>query len=273
MNVVTRENYGPVTAYNLGFGPLGPPWMTVRCYRLGGLLIDTGQAHLRRRVLSLLASRPPGAVVLTHHHEDHSGNAAAIRKSFGPPVYGHPLTAVKMRSAFSIRPYQHYLWGRTQPLEILPLPALLEAAGRRLTPIHAPGHSKDHTVYLVADEGWLFSGDLFLGERIKYFRSDEDFADQIASLRQVLALDFEVLFCAHRPVLHQGRAALGRKLAFLEDLYGRISDLHRQGRGARAIVRALDPGRDLTARVLTLGNVSFGWMVRSALKSMEDGAT
>ena len=273
MHVVAREAYGPVTAYNLGFGPLGPPWMTVRCYRLGDLLIDTGQAHLRRRVLSLLAPRPPGAVVLTHHHEDHSGNAAAIQKKFGAPVYGHALTAAKMGSAFSIRPYQHYLWGRAKPLDVLPLPADLEAAGRRLTPIHAPGHSKDHTVYLVPDEGWLFSGDLFLGERIKYFRSDENFADQIASLRQVLALDFEALFCAHRPVLQHGRAALGRKLAFLEELYGRISDLHRQGHGARGIVRALDPGCDHMARIVTLGNVSFGCMVRSALKSMEDGAT
>ena len=49
------------------------------------------------------------------------------------------------------------------------------------------GHCRDHTVYLEASAGWLFAGDLYLGERIKYFRGNERIDQQIASLRRVLA--------------------------------------------------------------------------------------
>jgi glyoxylase-like metal-dependent hydrolase (beta-lactamase superfamily II) len=154
---------------------------------------------------------------------------------------------------------------------MLPLPDGLEAAGRRVVPVHAPGHSKDHTVYFVPSEGWLFSGDLFLGERIKYFRADEQFGEQILSLKRILTLDFEALFCAHRPVLRGGRTALARKLGFLEALYGRITELHRRGYDARAICRALDPRSDRLARAMTLGNVSFACMVSAALRSLTAG--
>ena len=269
MHIAEQESYGPVTAYHLGFGPLGPPWMTVRCYRLGELLVDTGQSHMRGRLISLLAADPPETVVLTHHHEDHSGNAAAIRHRFGASVFSHPLTVEKLRRGFPIRTYQRYVWGPARPVSAKPLPAMLEAAGRRLVPIYTPGHSKDHTAYLAPDEGWLFSGDLFLGERIKYFRADENFADQMASLRRVLALDFDVLFCAHRPMPRGGKAVLARKLLFLEEVYGRISDLRRRGHDEKTIIRILDPRCDRNVRAVTLGNVSFGCMVRSALKALD----
>lgn len=34
--------------------------------------------------------------------------------------------------------------------------------------------------YLESQHGWLFSGDLYLGERIKFFRSDEKIDQQIS---------------------------------------------------------------------------------------------
>ena len=66
-----------------------------------------------------------------------------------------------------------------------------------------------------------------------------------------------------------GKAALGRKLAFLEEVYGRISDLCRRGHDEKAIIRILDPHCDRNVRAVTLGNVSFGCMVRSALKALD----
>lgn len=112
--------------------------------------------------------------------------------------------------------------------------------------------------------GWLFAGDLFLGERIKFFRQDEDLAAQIASLRRVLTLDFDALFCAHNPVLHGGRRRLAGKLQFLEDFRGRVGELKRAGLSLRQAIRRLATGSDRRARWLTLGNASFAHMVRSA---------
>ena len=65
--------------------------------------------------------------------------------------------------------------------------------------------------------------------------------------------------------LHNG------KLAFLENLYGQIAGKRKEGLGQRQIVRQLKKHDDLFTRLLTLGNVSFTQMVRSALQSIDAG--
>lgn len=258
---------GGVEGWRLGYGPVGRPLMTVCCYRVGEVLVDSGQRHMGGRLLAALAERPPAAVLLTHHHEDHSGNAAGVAERFGIPVWGHPATAAKLARPFPIKPYQHWVWGAARPTAVRPLEGPLDAGGLTLTPIHTPGHSKDHTVFLDREHGRLFAGDLFIGERIKFFRADEDLGSQIASLARVLEEDFEALLCAHNPRPTGGREALGRKLAFLEELRGEVLRLHAQGLPAGAIIRRLDPRQDRLVKGVTLGNASFANMVRSALRS------
>ena len=78
--------------------------------------------------------------------------------------------------------------------------------------MEVPGHCEDQVAFWVPDRGLLFSGDAFIHERPRYFRSDEDFHATIASLRRLLELDFEHLLCAHRPRVGNGKAALQQKL-------------------------------------------------------------
>ena len=125
--------------------------------------------------------------------------------------------------------------------EVSPYPDRTEVGALSFLPIHTPGHSKDHTVYLEEQHGWLFSGDLYLGDRIKFFRSDERIGEQIASLEKVLTFDFDALFCGHRPRPEGGRAHLERKLDFLGSLHATVSEWVRQGLPERTIVRRLRP--------------------------------
>ncbi|MFC1816639.1 MBL fold metallo-hydrolase [Thermodesulfobacteriota bacterium] len=155
--------------------------MSVYMYYVDGLLIDTGQHNMQPTVTKLLSAKKVNGVLLTHHHEDHSGNAAAISSFHHTKVIGHPETAKLMKSGFRIRPYQHYVWGKAGKTAVDPINAYYETERFRFKPIHTPGHCSDHTVYLEENKGWLFSGDLYLGERIKFFRADEQMADQIDS--------------------------------------------------------------------------------------------
>jgi hypothetical protein len=107
-----------------------------------------------------------------------------------------------------------------------------------------------------------------LGERIKFFRADERFAEQIASLIKVLTLDFDTLFCAHNPCLKSGKQKIKNKLQFLEDLYGNVRELVEKGHSEKAIIKALDPRNDRGIKLITMGNVSFANMVRSAMASI-----
>lgn len=266
MKIFCYQHFGDVTACHLGWSPVGRPLMTVNCYLAGGLLIDTGQPHMREAVLSMLAEHLVEGVLLTHHHEDHSGNAAAIRKRYGLPVMGHPLTAAKMRRPGRIFPYQHLIWGAAQPIpDIASLPDALENRDCRFVPIHTPGHSKDHTAYLETRHGWLFSGDLYLGDRIKYFRSDENIRDQIASLKHILSYDFDALFCAHRPRPEKGKRHLAHKLQYLEDFYGSVMRLAGQGMTPGEIMKALRFREQWLVKAVCFGNVSAKQMVKSVL--------
>jgi len=265
MKICRKKNYGPVTAYQLGYSPIGPPLMSVHMYVVDAVVIDTAQRHMRVEVIGMLKDHAIERILLTHYHEDHSGNAAEIRRLFSAEVMGHSLTAEKMNGSLNILPYQHLVWGKAVRVAVTPLPDCIDTGCYRFIPIHTPGHSKDHTVYLETRNGWLFSGDLYLGDRIKYFRADEKFSDQMESLKTVLTLDFNVLFCGHHPIPKGGKARLAAKLAFLEDFYGRVTDLKQKGLRESEIIARLDLKQDRLVKWVTLGNACFANMVRSVL--------
>lgn len=268
MNIVKTEHFNQVEMIRLGYGPIGPPIMSVFLYVVDGLVIDTGQRHMAGTLAGLLQNKDLNRIVLTHHHEDHSGNAAMIGHLNKIPVFGHPLAAEKLKTGFSIRPYQHMVWGKSRPVEVAALPEVVETDRFAFTPLHTPGHSKDHIVFLEKKQGWLFSGDLYIGERIKFFRSDERFCDQIASLKKVLEFDFETLFCGHNPSLVDGKLKIRKKLQYLEDLYGNINQLLQKGFSEKAVIKALDHGNDRWVKWLTMGNASYANMLRSAMESI-----
>ncbi len=257
---------GEVTGFELGYGPVGSPLMNTYFYLVDGLLIDTGQSNMRKSCLQLLQDKQINCVLLTHHHEDHSGNALALQKSRNLPVYGHPLTAEKLRKGFRILPYQRYTWGKADPLEIEVLPPQKETERFCFIPVHTPGHSKDHTVFLEKEMGWLFSGDLFMGSRIRYFRADEDMKGTIESLQRVLSLDFEAVFCSMSPQPINGKEMLRKKLNYLEEFYREVGKLYKEGYDEKGIIRHLGEEAKLV-KFITCGNVSRANMVRSALRS------
>jgi len=269
MKIARKHEFGKVRGWEFGWSPVGRPLMTVICYRVGTVLIDTALSHMRPSVLRMVRDEGIKTVLLTHCHEDHSGNAAAIKAEWGIPIYGGKLTAEKLARPSRIFPYQHLIWGAADPLEVHVLEDAWEESGFRFVPIHTPGHSKGHMAYLVPEEGWLFSGDLYLSHRVKYFRADENIRQQIDSLKKVLMLDFDALYCAHHPKPANGKEFIRQKLQYLEDIYGKTAELASKGMDSTAIMKALHLREDWKIKLLCYGNVSMENIVRSALSSQE----
>jgi len=265
MRIARIHKFDDVTGIELGYAVIGAPFMTVHAYAVGGLAIDGGLAHQRAVAVDFFKQQRTRTLLLTHHHEDHSANAAAIAAATGCAVCGNPITAQWMQKKFAIRFYRHMVWGSIQPVVVLPLAEVIEGDGVKLLPIATPGHSPDHVVYLEPDRGWLFAGDLFLAERVKYFRSDENLNQQIASLQRVLERDFDALLCSHHPVASGGQQRLRAKLDFMVNFRGQVRALASRGLTTRAIARELKLRETWFVRIWTAGDVSLDHMVRAAL--------
>lgn len=258
------ETYGPVRALRQGRRVLGllPALLDVRCYAVDGLLIDSGLHSFRSQVLAFSQAEQVGQAVLTHHHEDHSGNAAALI-AVDVPVRASAATCERVARGFAIRPYQHLLWGQAPRAQALPIDASIETHRYRFQILPAPGHCDDQIVLFEPSQGWLFTGDAFLGEFVKNFRRDEDFAKTVESLRRLCALPFDALYCAHKPVPSAGKEALQRKLQLFLDIEGQVRSLHARGLPLRQIAKQVLGGERLFLYALTLGDVSKYNLVRA----------
>ncbi len=234
-------------------------------YRLGTTVIDTGPPNQWAKVRRFLAERQVGRVLLTHHHEDHSGNGGRVAREWNARVAIPAAGIEPMRDGFRLRPYQRLVWGK--PVRFTPeaVPEVVELdGGLALRAVPTPGHSPDSTSYLEPDRGWLFCGDLYIASKPRFLRADEDVDETIASLRHVLRLDFATLFCAHRGVLTDGKAAIGAKLDYLVSLRDRVRALHDEGRSVNEITRLL-LGRERPMSFFTLFHFSKRNLVRACL--------
>jgi glyoxylase-like metal-dependent hydrolase (beta-lactamase superfamily II) len=124
-------------------------------------------------------------------------------------------------------------------------------------------------VYHEPDRGIIFSGDLYLSDRIKYFRSDEMISDQIESLKKILCFDFDTVLCSHHPKPTKGKQRITTKLQFLEDLYGSIRRIWEKGYEEKEIFRKMGLKEQYFVKWFCFGNVSMRNVVRSAIRSFD----
>jgi glyoxylase-like metal-dependent hydrolase (beta-lactamase superfamily II) len=189
----------------------------VSAYLVDGVLVDTAFARVTRELLSLLDQLRPRGVFVTHGHEDHAGNAEHIARR-GIPMWITPATAAVLRGTRSMQLYRSFTWGHALPLTTAPAP--FDPAPFQV--IDTPGHSDDHQVLWDPERRRLFSGDLFLGVKVRLARLGERPRAHVASLRRVAALEPVRLFDAHRGPLGHAASLLRAKADWMEETIATI---------------------------------------------------
>lgn len=267
MQYLKYRKFADVELFRFGYAPIGKPWFNVYCFILDNVLIDTAQAHCKEKVRDTFKDKRIEKILLTHFHEDHSGNVANLAQEHHAAVFAHAITQPKVKQGFELFLYEKVLFGHIKPYteEIHDFPAIIETTHHKLLPIYTPGHSDDHTVFLEQNKGWLFSGDLFVGIKIKIFRKGEKFWPQVESFKKVLQYDFDVLFCGHHPRLKDGRLQMQAKLQYFEDFGGRVQQLHQKGLSVKEIIKAMHLRENHLVRILVSNDVSVRYMVEAAL--------
>jgi len=181
--------------------------------------IDPGPVDDAQRDAFVAAARGANAsyaaILVTHGHPDHFPGAAPLAAATGAPVYAHPDARF---------PHDRAL-----------------AAGERLafddtafTVLHAPGHARDHLVFVLENERALFTGDVVIGtgtvvvappggDMRTYQRTLHRLRDEYG--------DANAIYGGHGPAVRDVRAKLDEYIA------------HREGR-ERQIVAAVAAGAD-----------------------------
>ena len=239
-------------------------------YWVDGLLIDTGCAHTASQLVLAIRHWKVAQIVNTHSHEDHVGANAELQTLFGCPVRAHALALPILANPRlqPLQPYRHLCWGR-------PRTSCAEALGDRVETGHhcfqviaTPGHSQDHIALFEPEQGWLFSGDAYIGGEDRALRAGYDIHGIISSLKRLSELPVTTIFSGSGSVRTQGIQPLVDKIAYLELLGERISALHGQGLSPRQIRGRLF-GRDPFIAYFTLGHFSGNRLVRSYLGMSE----
>jgi glyoxylase-like metal-dependent hydrolase (beta-lactamase superfamily II) len=248
------------------------PKMGVNAFFVDGLLIDTGHSNAQKSALKKFSELEIEQIILTHHHEDHAGNLHALKKIKDYSVYAHKTCVQLMESPPPVCFIERKTWGANTAVEgITPVDEIIETDQYKFHIIPTPGHSKDHICLYEANQGWLFSGDLYVHHYIRYFMATESVTEQIKSLKKVLQLDVQRFFCSHsfREDLFQER--FGKKLQFLEDFHGNVIELHQKGLRPAKIMKALQMKEKWMIRILSGGWLSGINMVQSSIRDVELG--
>lgn len=173
-------------------------------------------------------------IFLTHAHADHAGAAAGYRRLSGARVVASPDVAAMVESA----DMERSSFRAAQAVGILPADYELEpcpvdrvvADGEAvsvgsitLVAVATPGHSAGHTAWLssLGRRSLLFSGDAVfaLGRVLLQAVPDCDLAQSAASIRKLMALDFDALLPGHGAVaLRDGRDHVAMAIAALDAL-------------------------------------------------------
>jgi glyoxylase-like metal-dependent hydrolase (beta-lactamase superfamily II) len=283
--------YGDVTRFDLArtIAGRGRYWTTA--YLVDGMLIDTGCAHSAPELLAALADTPLVRVVNTHTHEDHIGaNGPLQRRSAGLltlrpararrgqpdrlEILAHPLALPVLadpRGKQPLHPYRRVMWGWPEPSQGRPVAdgEVIETERCRFHALYTPGHSPDHLCLYEPRQGWLFTGDLFVGGWDRALRAGYDIWQIISSLKRVAALPATRLFPGSARVRDNPTEALTTKIAYLEALGEGVLALHRQGWGVSQIARALCDG-PMLIELVTLGHFTRRRLVLSYLRMNDE---
>lgn len=241
----------------------------VSAYLVGGILVDTGFAHVRPQMLAELEGVDIAAICCTHSHEDHTGNCGALGETHGCPIYLRNADLRFDEGVRELKPYRAWWWGSPGEYEALEMPEEVGDGVRVLRAISAGGHSATHVALWEEATATVFTGDLFIAPGAAAVMEHENPYELAASLRRVAAVRPRLMLTGHGLAVDDPAPRLLAKADRIEAAAARIVELHRSGMADRSIVRQVFPNGNLKDRVLetlTQGEFARINFVRAAIR-------
>jgi glyoxylase-like metal-dependent hydrolase (beta-lactamase superfamily II) len=195
------------------------------------VVVDPGPMipdHVTTIRLTLEDVEPVG-VLVTHAHPDHAPAANPLADALGVPAYG-------CGPGPGFQPDIELADGQAVNLGSI-----------EVTAVHTPGHTADHLCFLL-DSG-LFSGDHIMGGATVIV---EHMTEYMESLHRLQAMDLDVIYPGHGPVIKDPQAVLDYYVAHRVERERQILDAIRGGAGTlggivAAVYTDVDPALHFAA--------------------------
>jgi len=266
--MIQAEQINAVRKFQMARSFLSRNLYFTAAYWVDGMMVDTGCAYTVQELLTSLKGYQVDYIVNTHSHEDHIAGNAALQKIYGADVMAHPLALPVLADPRGKQPlhfYQRLMWGYPDPSKGKAIGVFLETRNHRFTVINTPGHSPDHICLYEPKEGWLFSGDLFVGGQDRTLRADYNIWLIIASLEKVAEMDIYILFPGSGNIRKNPHNEIIGKIEYLKKLGEHILSYYRQGLSYSQIRRTL-LGPEIAIAYFTLGHFSGTNLIRSFIE-------
>jgi len=273
--MLKQTTFGEVTRFDLARRLPGSWSYWTTAYWVDGMMVDTGCAHTRKELLKALEGRPVERIVNTHTHEDHIGANGALQwQNPKLDILAHPLALPVLADPAHeqpLHPYRRLFWGWPEPShgDALRDGDLAASEQHTFQAIYTPGHSPDHLCLYEPEQGWLFSGDLYVGGLDRALRAGYDIWGIIDSLKRVQALPVRWLFPGSARVRQFPAGDLQAKIDYLEEQGENVLALHQRGWGVGVIARVLF-GKPMPVEFITLGHFSRRHLVLSYLRQNQE---
>jgi glyoxylase-like metal-dependent hydrolase (beta-lactamase superfamily II) len=268
--MIRITSFGPVKRFDLAHNLAGAGLYWTTAYLVGDVMVDSGCAHTASELAGALRDTPLKTLVNTHSHEDHIGaNAALMREHSGLEIRAHPLALDKIadpRQNQPLHPYRRLFWGYPEASQARPLHdgELITSGDYHLQVMFTPGHSPDHLCLYEAEQGWLFSGDLFVGGKDRALRQGCKIWQLIASLKKLADLQLTMLFSGSARVRREPGKEIIAKIEYYEAMAARVDELAQRGCSEKQIARRVF-GRAMWVELVTMGHFSRLHLVKSYL--------
>lgn len=264
--MIKVNEYGEITQIMLGREVAGTVYYWTAAYLVDGLLVDTGCAHTAEELGAYLRKKRVDIAVNTHHHEDHVGGNSLLQKERGDIISAHPLARALIARPMELLEYQEMVWGYPEPTVVKRVAESVCTPRHTFRVLHTPGHSPDHISLLEPERGWCFCGDLFVSEKQKVLRADEDIIGIMDSLILLLQLPVKqfTLFTSIGRVYPAGREAVTVFLEHLRQVHRQVVELSGQGLSTDAVRDSIF-GRESGLAGLTGGHYSIRNLVEKLI--------
>lgn len=225
------NQYEDITQIMMGREVNGSVLYWVAAYYIDGLLIDTGCHFTSEELVEYLKDKSIERVVNTHFHEDHIGGNNLIQEKFGVEIYAHPDSIPLINKRPVLNEYQEIVWGYPLPTKALEIQDRIITKKYIFNVFETQGHSVGHIILHEPNKGWCFSGDIFVSEKQKNIRTDENIYKIIMSLNKLKNIEGNdiILFTSIGTIFKVGKEAINNYLSFLFDLHRIIINLTADG--------------------------------------------